>query len=219
MRRRQSDALLFIKSHEPLDNGHEMAELDPALELLDEELEPVDVLHVRNARLYANVLLHHRLHTLHRQVVVLLSLRRALRPDDHGEEWVDLPVVVDLESVEGLLEYELIFGGAHDGVPSIQHKCQDLSSLFYKGNVELVYLDLGPALFLIYAFLALFALTCCRDRDRRAQGHILKLALFRLINFTLLSELSVFLRLEDILGWLVADFEHFRVLVGVGAHI
>ena len=96
MTRRQTQALLFLEGHEPVYDAHQVRQLDAQLKLFDQELKPVNVLHVRNIVLYADVLLHHRLHILHRKVIVILGLRKALWLQDNREKRVNLAMIVDL---------------------------------------------------------------------------------------------------------------------------
>ena len=95
---------LLVEDLHKLEDAHQVIDLDLDLELFEEELEPVDVLHVLDIGLQADVELEAWLDILHGEVVVRLALLGALGFEDHREEGVDLAVVVDLEPIEGRLE-------------------------------------------------------------------------------------------------------------------
>ena len=142
-----------------------MGQFDAAFKFLHQELKPVDVLHVRDVCFHADILLHHRLHTLHRKVIMRFVASYALRSNDHREQRIYLAMIVDLKSVKRLLKDKLVLGGTHYRVPPVHNEGEHLTSSLDQRYVKLTQLNLRSTLFFVKALLAFIVFTSRSDLD------------------------------------------------------
>ena len=82
------------------------------LYLLDEKFEHVDVGDIGDVCAHTIVEVKERVQIFHRKVIVRLPKSSALWLKNDGVEWLNLPMVVHLQSVE-LCVYDPFFLGLH----------------------------------------------------------------------------------------------------------
>ena len=120
---RQANAPHLLDRHEPLDHAHQVWEFNFDLEFLDEELKPIDILYVWDIVFNTDVLVHKGLTIFgHFKVMVVALCRcRALGLQNYWEEWINLPMIVDLEAIELGVVDELLLVLLDDRAPPIKH--------------------------------------------------------------------------------------------------
>lgn len=125
-----------------------MLDLNLDLNLFDKELKEVDILHIWNVGLDTRVECHHRRHVFHylSEMIVLGILSCTLGFQYHGEQRLQLTMVVNLKSIERGFEYNLVVSCAHLLLPIVKHKCKHLTLLVDERNVHLSNLNYGRIL-------------------------------------------------------------------------
>ena len=94
--RGQTDRKLLIEGTNELNDSHQVVQLDPQLELSEQELEQVDVSDVFYVRLQARVEGEHGADVLHREVVMIYATVDTFRLQYDREQGHLLALVIDL---------------------------------------------------------------------------------------------------------------------------
>lgn len=125
-----------------------MLDFNLNFDLFDQELEEVDILHVRNVGFNTRVDGHHRRHVFHylSEMIVLGILSSALGFKDHGEQGLQLAMVVNLKSIERGFEYNLVVSCPNLLLPIVEYECEHLTLLVDQRNVHLTNLNYGRIL-------------------------------------------------------------------------
>ena len=115
MLRGQADCKLFIEGANKLNDCHQMVQLDPQLELSEQELEQVDVCDVLYVRLQAHVEGEDGAYVLHCEVVMRHATIDTARLQYDRKQGHLLALVVDLQAIQVREENRLRVRFAIDG--------------------------------------------------------------------------------------------------------